>query len=356
MLAATSKARGGKGKEKGKQTNSKCSNCNKPNHTVDKCWMKGGGQEGKVPEWWLKKQKNVKVKKSKKDESVNSTKKASQSNSELDNYAMLSFTLPKNPSALICTSNFKHEAHTVTKSNGTILNCGASSHFTPEHSKLLNYREITPEPICSADGHTFSATGKGDLKLELPNRNQKLTPVTLKNVYYLPHLAFTLMSVEIMDRNGYDLHIKEGKCVIRSLKSNVIAQIPLVHGLYRVIAPSNPHISALADTTTKKMSISELHQKMGHINHDNLQKMVQEGMVTGIKLDFDSKPEFCKACIKAKASHKPFPKKSNTTYHNYGDKVVADMWWPAPVESLGHKRYFQLYQDLSSHKEHLLQS
>ena len=90
MLAATSKARGGKGKEKGKQTNFKCSNCNKPNHTVDKCWMKGGGQEGKVPEWWLEKQKNAKAKKSKKGESVNSTKKASQSDSELDNYAMLS--------------------------------------------------------------------------------------------------------------------------------------------------------------------------------------------------------------------------------------------------------------------------
>ena len=81
------------------------------------------------------------------------------------------------------------------------------------------------------------------------------------------------MSVGIMDRNGYDLHIKEGKCVIQSLKSNVIAQIPLVCGLYCVITPSNPHISALADTTTKKMSISELHKKMGHINHDNLHKM-----------------------------------------------------------------------------------
>ena len=56
--------------------------------------------------------------------------------------------------------------------------------------------------------------------------------------------------------------------------TNIIAQIPLVHGLYHVIAPSNPHILALADTTTKKMSISELHQKMGHINHDDLWKMV----------------------------------------------------------------------------------
>src|SRR5271154_5921341 len=90
---------------------------------------------------------------------------------------------------------------------------------------------------------------------------------------------------------------------------------------------------------------------MGHVNHDDLRKMVRDGMATGIKLDLDLKPEFCDACIKAKATHKSFPKKSETAYQNYGDKIVADTWGPALVESLGHKKYFQLYQDCSSHKE-----
>jgi hypothetical protein len=101
------------------------------------------------------------------------------------------------------------------------------------------------------------------------------------------------------------------------------------------------------------MSINELHCKMGHVNHNDLCKMVHDGMVTGIKLNFDSKPEFCKACMTAKAFRKPFTKKSETTYRNYGDKVVADTWGLASVKSLGHKKYFQLYQDLSSHEEHV---
>ena len=90
---------------------------------------------------------------------------------------------------------------------------------------------------------------------------------------------------------------------------------------------------------------------MGHINYDDLCKMVHDGLVTGIKLDLDSKPDFCEACIKAKATCKPSPKRSETTYQNYGDKVVADTWGPVLVESLSHKRFFQLYQDLSSHEE-----
>jgi GAG-pre-integrase domain len=353
MLAATAKAQGwnGKGKGKPKPSKVKCSNCQKTNHTDDQCWSKCGGQEGKAPEWWLKKQKNAKGKKSGKNESTNATEQSTQSGDKLDNYAMLGYMLPEDSSALVCTSDFKHEAHIASQSNGTILDCSASSHFMPECSKLLNYREISPEPIQATDGHTFSATGKGNLKLELLNGNQKLTPVTLKNVYYSPHLAFTLMSVGTMDQNGYDLHIKGGKCIIQSPKSDVIGQIPLVHGLYHVTEPLKPLVSAVANTAAKKMSISKLHRKMGHVNYDDLCKMVQDGMVMGIKLNLDLKPEFCEACIKAKATCKLFPKKSETMYQNYSDKVVANTWGPALVESLGHKRYFQLYQNLSSHEE-----
>jgi hypothetical protein len=99
------------------------------------------------------------------------------------------------------------------------------------------------------------------------------------------------------------------------------------------------------------MSISELHHKMGHINHNDLCRMVKEGMVKGVELNYNSKPEFCKACIKAKADQKPFLKESKTVYENYGDKVVGDLWGPARVKSLEGKKHYFLLQDLSSHKE-----
>ena len=76
---------------------------------------------------------------------------------------------------------------------------------------------------------------------------------------------------------------------------------------------------------------------MGHANYDKLCKMVHDGLVTGIKLDLDSKPKFCEACMKAKATCKPFLKKTETTYQNYGDKVVADTWGPVLVNHLAIK-------------------
>ena len=65
----------------------------------------------------------------------------------------------------------------------------------------------------------------------------------------------------------------------------------------------------------------------------------------------DSKPEFCEACVKAKADRKPFPKKSEMVHTKYGDKVVADLWGPARVKSLGGKKYYFLFKDLASQEE-----
>ena len=355
MVAAVAKAQGGKGKLKakgskdGEKSGKRCANpnCKRKGHMQDQCYEKGGGKEAEAPDWWKEKKKQ-----SAKGKSANAAVEKSDDNSnDSDNHAMLTYRLPDNSSTLQCTSNFKHEAHAVYTYNGIILDCGASSHFTPDKNKLINYQKIEAEPIRAADGHIFSALGKGDMKIELPNGNQKPTPVTLKNVFYSPHLAFTLMSVGRMDQNGYEILIKDSKCVIRSPKSNIIGQIPLVRGLYRVSQTSKLSSSPVANTTSKPMTISELHRKMGHVNHEDLRKMVKDGMITGIDLDMNSKPEFCEPYIKAKATRKHFPKKSDTKYENYGDKIVADTWGPAPVESLGRNKYHQIFQDLSSHEE-----
>jgi hypothetical protein len=90
---------------------------------------------------------------------------------------------------------------------------------------------------------------------------------------------------------------------------------------------------------------------MGHVNHKDLWRMVDDGMVTGINLDMSLKLEFCKACIKAKATHKHFPKEGKTEYKSYGDKVVSDVWGPASVQSIRGNCYYNLYQYKSSHEE-----
>ena len=154
--------------------------------------------------------------------------KAKKGDDDTENYAMFTYNLFDDPMSLVCISDFQHQAHAASQSNGIIIDCSASSHFSSKHSKFLNYIQITPEPIQAADGHTFSALDKGDLKIKLPNRDQKPTPITLKNVYYASKMAFMLMSVGTIDHASYSVLIGNQKCITQSLKSNVIGQIPLV--------------------------------------------------------------------------------------------------------------------------------
>ena len=115
----------------------------------------------------------------------------------------------------------------------------------------------------------------------------------------------------------------------------------ITKGLYRFGDTKVKFPTPTANVATNQISITDLHRRMGHINHDDLKKMVKEGLVKGIDLDLTSTPDFCKTCIEAKATRKPFPKKSTTEkFDAYGDKVMADVWGPAEVESLGSTIYF----------------
>ena len=59
------------------------------------------------------------------------------------------------------------------------------------------------EPVKATDGGFFSATGKGDLKIKLPNcPGHKPVTIMLQGVYYSPTIAFTLISVSCLDRAG----------------------------------------------------------------------------------------------------------------------------------------------------------
>jgi hypothetical protein len=68
--------------------------------------------------------------------------------------------------ALAVTSDFHNsELQKVLTSgsvewySGTIVNCGASSHFTPLKEQLTNYKPIMPSPICIANGCVFYTEG-----------------------------------------------------------------------------------------------------------------------------------------------------------------------------------------------------
>jgi hypothetical protein len=183
--------------------------------------------------------------------------------------------------------------------------------------------------------------------------NENGPPIKLKQVYYAPKMAFTLVSVACLDKAGCSLTIEDGKCRIHSPRPyrTVLGSVPRVNNLYRldssvIQAPEPP--KHYANVASGPISIDKLHRRMGHVNLQTLGEMVHKGAIEGVDLDSSPVPTFCEACVRGKSHHKVFPKISNTTYSRYGEKVVTDLWGPAQVQSLGGHTYAHMFEDLYS--------
>ena len=118
-----------------------------------------------------------------------------------------------------------------------------------------------------------------------------------------------------------------------------MATLPLSNGLYCLALKGSTSLSADANLASAKMTIHEAHLKFGHINPDAIKYAISKGLILGIELDQNSKPEFCDACAKAKASCQPFPKQSDTRAEQYGEHVFWDLWGPVTVRSQSRNFY-----------------
>jgi hypothetical protein len=90
----------------------------------------------------------------------------------------------------------------------------------------------------------------------------------------------------------------------------------------------------------------ELHRCMGHIAPASAHVLVKKGLVTGIRLDPDSREADCKACLFAHATRKPIPKvRIRPRAQSFGDEVHSDMWGPSSIATKHGCRYFVTFTD-----------
>ena len=72
------------------------------------------------------------------------------------------------------------------------------------HHCFINFVEIKPKPITAADKHTFDATRKGDMYVEVPN-GSNYSKILLRDVLYCPIMGITLISIGQITSAGSSL-------------------------------------------------------------------------------------------------------------------------------------------------------
>ncbi|KAF9060892.1 hypothetical protein BDP27DRAFT_1236008, partial [Rhodocollybia butyracea] len=136
----------------------KCKNCGRTSHDKSKCWSPGGGAEGQGP---YQKGKSKKGKSTKTAAVV-----ASGDDTGDDDFGDFRFVVDtefESDSDLRASSDFSSSdalaAANITH-NSEIVDTGASRHFSPILLRFRNLVRLSPKPITTADGHSFTATAK----------------------------------------------------------------------------------------------------------------------------------------------------------------------------------------------------
>ena len=81
---------------------------------------------------------------------------------------------------------------------GMIFDSGCMAHVLPYHELFTNYTPIDSIPITAVNKTYFQAIGWGDIEVALSNGGDT-TRMILRNVLHCPRIAFTLVSMSVMD-------------------------------------------------------------------------------------------------------------------------------------------------------------
>jgi hypothetical protein len=197
--------------------------------------------------------------------------------------------------------------HPPEQERSELYDSGATKHMSPYRDEFTTIRETLPKPVNAANQQTFNATGIGEMVIEVPNGINP-SKLRLTEVLYSPEIGFTLVSIGRIDDAGYSANFANGQCEIRSGEGEVLGRIPKTKGLYKVVRES-PNEAHFASPSQQRLTVMELHRRMGHISPDAAKRLVEKGFVTGVNLDLSStESNFCESCVHAKSKRSPIRK------------------------------------------------
>ena len=227
-----------------------------------------------------------------------------------------------------------------------VFDTGATIHCTPRFKDLTHLRRTDPFPIRTANGKIVHSTVTGDLIVTVPN-GTTTSHIQLSDVRYHPSFTTTLISSGKLDETGYAMHFAGGRLRIYDPSGKLIGNIRKRHGLWATDWSTD---STLATTTADhhedtsswpKLSLYELHERLGHINYAYIKRMIATGSLRGLRLDPENKSEQpCIACTLAKIKRSTIPQQRQAPVAlHYGDHFHMDIWGPAKVQTPSHGLY-----------------
>jgi hypothetical protein len=229
-------------------------------------------------------------------------------------------------------------ANTATAKPNTVLlvDSGATHHCVRDKSLFTEFRP-GKHVVRVANGKTIAATGKGEVILSANTSDGEPIQFTLKDVFYVPTLTNNIFSTNRFIAAGSNR--KVSLAADKSLQvGSYLVPLTQEHGLVWLCASSNrsPRVTSgtpsLVPTPSTTMSLELFHERMGHLNFADCQRLASQ---QGVKLT-NTKDIVCAVCEKTKQSKQPIQNLAERSTVKPGEVIHVDI--KGPIEDAAYNR------------------
>jgi transposase InsO family protein len=234
------------------------------------------------------------------------------------------------------------------KSEEWVLDSGCTQHLTGKRGLFKTFELLDKGARVMHFGNeqSLEAQGIGTVELEFKLPSGKIIDNELTNVLYIPGAAASLFSVKRATAQGAKVVIKDDRSTVHVGK-RVVMQAWKSGDLW-VLDTVEGDLSFL----TKEPADAKLwHRRLGHAGYENLAKMLEGGLVEGVKVTAEpfraEKSTTCEPCIMGKQTRQPFPASESKTIEPL-ELVHMDLCGPFKDPSLeGHRYVATILDDYS---------
>ncbi|KAJ8648794.1 hypothetical protein MRB53_001817 [Persea americana] len=185
----------------------------------------------------------------------------------------------------------------------------------------------------------MTVLGKGNVKLYLDGFHHFVT-----EVFYVPELKNSLLSVGQLQEKGLATLIKSGMCKIYHPVRGLIIQTKMTANRMFVLL-ARAQVKEASCFHAPAQDLSHLwHCRYGHLSHKGLRTLQYKKMVRGLP-PLPTPTTMCTVCVIGKEHRDPIPKKSQWRASQRLHLIHADICGPITPTSNSKKRE-QLLMDL----------
>ena len=180
--------------------------------------------------------------------------------------------------------------------------------------------------------------GRGTIAFSIDGGPQR----AFTNVYYIPRLKSSVISLGQLDELHCDIRIKQGMLTILDRRGILLVKVKRApNRLYKLtMQPVRPVcLSVRHDTDSWRW-----HARYGHLHFEALQQMARSDMVRGLP-SIEHNGELCEACLAGKQRRAPFPQQAKYRAEEPLELVHADLCGTITPPTPGGRRYFLLLVD-----------